>query len=163
MIDFISGKEMDIPALERMAQHAQQAVKFTMRTFIHHDFCDTHGCLVGTYCLRENLLRKNYKGELCPIRHGTFHEFGEGEFGVSRLENYYLFQYVPHRSKLQSKDACSLSKDQAIHRLQVFIAYKKRKAEIFSDYERARRQEGNWLVCKTVKERMQEIQSHVAV
>lgn len=152
MIDFIFGKEIAIEKLEKMVQYARVAKNFTMRTFIHHDFCGTHGCLVGTYCLKENLLHENYAGKLRPIRNGTFHEFAEGEFGITRAENYYLFQYLPHKSKLQYRDACILDKGTAIARLQKFVAYKKRKAEIFADYERARRQESNWFVCRTVQQ-----------
>lgn len=148
--DFCTGRQIDIQALMRMATYAEQASYVEMSNWFTP--CGTHGCLVGTYALRENLsirFSRNPDEEL-PVIEGTLPQlFAEYEFNITRTEVKFLFGIHPAFGWNWTdawghlRSASMLGKEQAIRRLRKFIYYKLHKSELLADYEKARRTEGN--------------------
>lgn len=151
MIDFCSGRDIDIQALMRMATYAEEAEKtgeLIMRNWFDQvakgslPTCGTAGCLVGTFAMRERCdwSKWFWNREFAEEKWVASRILIQERFGISANEVDFLFDCKTHGT---SRSANRLSGLAAIRRLRKFIYYKCRKAELLEDFPAARRIEGD--------------------
>jgi len=133
--------------------------------------CGSGGCLLGEYALsRDNeytrsLTRFHWIHSHAMAGVGTVHTMLHGMrdpadfFGLSIGEIQFLFYnhvgahvatgvgHQQHRAP-NAMNAISLTPAEAIRRLRKFLYYKMRKSELLSDYDAAKRHEGNSMFCR---------------
>ena len=128
------------------------------------DICGTAGCLIGNYNEYMNRDRQAFN-KYIAISGRLIKDWDH--FAISEIAYDWLFDIgMILRTSYSASKIRTLStttKEQALSRVRKFIEYFKRKDEIFADLERARRQEGNWMVSKTVVERVAERETKVAI
>ena len=110
---------------------------FSMTSYSSFRSCGTTHCLVGNYwatglCRHSELI---CYFSLADIRR---------KLGISKAEYEFLFNC----HGLTSKNAYDLNYQEALTRLAKFIIYKRRKKELWADYEKARRTEGTNMFCE---------------
>lgn len=111
---------------------------FHMSLYENVTECGTTHCLVGNYV--------QYHNKKCSIP--DLEEIGYG-FGITPYEYSFLFL---GNSRFKSKSAVDLSQKEALTRLAKFIIYKRRKKELWDDYEKARRTEGTNMFCDVIED-----------
>ncbi len=116
--------------------------KFSMLYFMGDNLfgCGTTHCLVGNYVVKRN---QKVNGQYVWSIHN--------QLGITSREFEFLFLGNILNSS-QSRDATSLTQKEALTRLAKFIIYKRRKKEVWMDYEKARRTEGDNMFCDVVNE-----------
>ena len=125
--------------------------KFDMEDWISP--CGTTHCLLGNYLLG----KPDYA--LLPLARGSLwdmmnknNEFRISmckELGLSTKEFAFLFTsgHVNESKYRHAPYAMELSQKEALTRLAKFIIYKRKKREVWTDYEKARRTEGTNFFC----------------
>jgi len=179
MIDFITGRDIDIDGLRRMVNYAKKdPSRIYMGEWLSvSSICGTSGCLIGTFCLNEpndrlrliggapTLSEAYYSNEACVICHSNdicvicnSNEACAVRFSLSYAEALFLFG---RSGKGRSAPAMELSGEEAIKRLEKFILYKVRKHEIMEHYETYRRTEGDMMFTKITDEDIVFAESHL--
>lgn len=146
---------------------------FLMRTVRDDSHrCGSAGCLIGNYNVHVKRFRDAY-GHHYDANNNERRDWSH--FGITEIAYYWLYDegmtviLSPFRTRSNPRTLRNVTKEQAISRVQKFIAYFKRKEEIFSQYydwrtsEQMRKQEGNWLVCLSVKQALTVKEETVAV
>lgn len=162
MKDFITGKDIDIQGLLKVAKATEErpSDKFSMKSWGDSD-CNTSCCMIGSFChdnpSDELVLFGSDDGDVyVPIlkKHKDFmmpyifnHMTGIMiRFGLSRRAAIFLFD-TEYSTKSRGKE----TPQEAVKRLYKYIYYKLKKREMLDDLDSAKKlgdydKEGNYRV-----------------